>query len=255
MNNNEKLIKFIEDNHIDIGKVFTKEEIKSWLDKQGLSMPKSTLNCQLYQHSTNDPNRIYYKAKKKHDLFYRVDKGRYRIYNPDTDPDPIYETKNKESKEITESKDRNEDLEDREFAYERDLQSFLARNLDLIESGLTLYEDVDSSVSGLEVNAGGRSIDMLLLDKNNNFVVVELKVSRGYDRVVGQILRYIGWIRSNFAEEEQNVRGIIIARDISEDLVYATSEVDNISLMEYELDVRLKSIPKKAQQADGGIAD
>ena len=67
---------------------------------------------------------------------------------------------------------------------------------------------------------GNRFIDILALDKDNNYVVIELKVSRGYDRVVGQILRYMGWLRKNQAESGQLVRGIIVAREISDDLLW-----------------------------------
>jgi hypothetical protein len=34
---------------------------------------------------------------------------------------------------------------------------------------------------------GGRIIDILAVDKGGRYVVIELKVSRGYDRVVGSI--------------------------------------------------------------------
>ena len=79
-------------------------------------------------------------------------------------------------------------------------------------------------------------------DKDNNYVVIELKVSRGYDRVVGQILRYMAWIRKNHAEENQKVRGIIIAREISDDLLLACSEMQNVDLYEYNLAVSLNKI-------------
>jgi len=83
------------------------------------------------------------------------------------------------------------------------------------------------------------------LDNDNNYVVVELKVSRGYDRVVGQILRYMAWIRKNQADKGQIVRGIIIAREISEDLLLACSEIPNIDLYEYQLSVSLKKVNEK----------
>ena len=89
---------------------------------------------------------------------------------------------------------------------------------------------------------GNRYIDILALDKENNYVIIELKVSRGYDRVVGQILRYMAWIKKNHADENQNVRGIIIAREISEDLLLACSTIPNIDLYEYKLSVSLDKV-------------
>ena len=56
-----------------------------------------------------------------------------------------------------------------------------------------------------------------------------------------KILRYMGWVRGNLAGEV-SVRGIIVASEISEDLILATSSVGNIRLVEYEISFSLKSI-------------
>jgi len=108
-----------------------------------------------------------------------------------------------------------------------------------IEAGLRLYEDEETGKTGLEYPVDGRYIDILALDKNDNFVVAELKVSRGYDRVVGQLLRYKNWIKRNLAENGQKVRGIIICKKITDDLLLACDGLDDIELFEYELSVKL----------------
>jgi RecB family endonuclease NucS len=94
----------------------------------------------------------------------------------------------------------------------------------------------------VEFPAGGRFIDILAIDKRNNYVVIELKVSRGYDRVVCQLLRHMAWVERHQADEGQSVRGIIIAKEIADDLKLATSRVSDIDLFEYELSVSLKKI-------------
>jgi len=127
-----------------------------------------------------------------------------------------------------------------EFAYERDLQNFLAKNLSVIEPGLRLFHKGDDT--GIEFPAGGRSIDILAIDTQNCFVVIELKVSKGYDRAVGQLLRYMGWIKKHLAEPGQFVRGIIVAREISEDLRYACSCVPTVALREYQLSVTMRQV-------------
>ena len=63
-----------------------------------------------------------------------------------------------------------------------------------------------------------------------------------YDRVLGQLRRYMGWINKNHAEPEQMVRGIIVAREISEDLVLACFGVPNVELFEYEMSVTVKKV-------------
>jgi len=103
-----------------------------------------------------------------------------------------------------------------------------------------LYEE--EGISGVEFPVGGRFIDILAKDRQNNYVVIELKVSKGYDRVVGQLLRYMAWIETNQAEPTQRVRGIIIAREISYDLRLAASKVADVELYEYDLSVSLKKI-------------
>ena len=83
------------------------------------------------------------------------------------------------------------------------------------------------------------------MDEDNDYVVIELKVSRGYDRVVGQLLRYMAWIKRNQADDGQNVRGIVVARQISEDLLLACSELDSVDLYEYQLSVSLQKVGLK----------
>ena len=120
------------------------------------------------------------------------------------------------------------------------MKNFLANNLQVIGPSLTVYEDGD--ISGVEFPVGGRYIDILAVDDGQNFIVIELKVSKGYDRAVGQLLRYMAWIEKNLAEPEQKVKGMIIARSISEDLRLATSRVKDVELFEYELSITLKRI-------------
>jgi len=127
-----------------------------------------------------------------------------------------------------------------EFAYERDLQDYLAQNLHIIEPALHLYND--EGITGVEFPVGGRFIDILAVDSSGGYVVIELKVSKGYDRVVGQLLRYMSWIKKHHAEPGQRVRGIIVAKQITEDLRLACSEVPAISLYEYALSVTVTHV-------------
>jgi hypothetical protein len=71
-----------------------------------------------------------------------------------------------------------------------------------------------------------------------------LKVSKGYDRVVGQLLRYVAWIAENLAESTRKVRGIIVGREISVDLLLACSRVADVELYEYELSVALRKVQR-----------
>lgn len=68
--------------------------------------------------------------------------------------------------------------------------------------------------------------------------MIELKVSRGYDRAVGQILRYMGWVEHNL-ETSKPVRGIIVAKEITADLKLACSRIPDVKLIEYEISFSL----------------
>jgi RecB family endonuclease NucS len=129
-----------------------------------------------------------------------------------------------------------------EFLLEKDLQRYLVENLECIEPGLKLYEE--EGIRGVEFEAGsGRRVDILAVDRSNSLVVLELKVSRGYDRVVGQLLRYMNWVRKEVADPGQRVRGIIICRTMSEDLRLACASIRDVELCEYRLSVTVSKVP------------
>lgn len=144
---------------------------------------------------------------------------------------------------ILEDDDEESDIarEENEFAYERDLQKYLVRNLSVIEKGLKLYQTEDGR-GGEEFYIPGtsRRIDILATDKSNNYVVIELKVSRGHEKVVGQTLFYQSSIREHF--KQRKVRAIIIAREITPELKIATQFLSDFELFEYQLSLTLNKI-------------
>ncbi|MDR4498413.1 MAG: endonuclease NucS [Candidatus Scalindua sp.] len=160
----------IKDLDIQKGDVIEQDKINSWFNKKYPLIKPGTISAHLLKLSINAPSRIHYSVDPngKDDLLFQIDSKKFRLYDQASDPDPIY---------LRQKED------------EKDLQNFLAKNLSLIEPGLTLY--MEEEISGIEFPVGNRFIDILAIDSNNNYVVIELKVSRGYDRVVGQILRYM----------------------------------------------------------------
>ena len=230
------------------GEIISREQILNWFKEKYPKIKPTTVGCHCIRLSTNAPTRIYYKAGVSDDLLFQMDRGRYRLYDSKSDPAPIYVKVTHEQAAITITETSNQEADEQEFAYEKDLQQFLAKNLELIEPSLHLYkDDDDDEITGLEFPAGDRFIDILATDKQKDYVIVELKVSKGYDRVVGQLLRYMAWIKQNLATEKQKVRGVIIAREISDDLIMATSLVPDVTLLEYQLKVTLQKVTTKAK--------
>lgn len=128
--------------------------------------------------------------------------------------------------------------EARAFALETHLRDFLARNLQLIEEGLSLFRD-ETGREGIEYPTDTGPIDLLAVNRNGDFVVFELKVSRGPDRALGQLMRYMGWVRKKLAGTK-DVRGIIVAQRMDDGLKLAASENPRIRLLEYELSFKVR---------------
>ena len=234
---NQLLTEYLEQN-LQPGQTIDKEQIVSWFNQNYPRIKSNTVNCHIIKFTTNHRTRIHYKAAPQHDKLFQFPNKRLRLYNPETDPKPIYAADEPPDVQVDDEIQEGSS----EFAYESHLRDYLKSNLHQIEPGLRLYTDEeDESITGVEFDAGGRRIDILAIDNDGHFVVIELKVSRGYDRSVGQLLRYRAWVRQNLADGEK-VRGIVIAKNITEDLKLAASEASDIELFEYDLKIDLRRI-------------
>ncbi len=238
----KELMKEFAKEKLSKGQLFGKMEAVQWFSTHYPKLKSTTVRMHVDGMSVNSTNRVHHPSIKNdsgHDLFFKVDRGSYRLWDSENDPQPIYKADIEKPQSATED-DADEFVEEgsedeaysSQFAYERDLKNYLANTLGALESGLELYEE--EGLTGIEYPVGGRFIDILAIDAEGDFVVIELKVSKGYDRVIGQLLRYMSWIEKNLADGKK-VRGWIIAREISEDLKLATSRIPDVSLFEYEI--------------------
>jgi restriction system protein len=69
--------------------------------------------------------------------------------------------------------------------------------------------------------------------------VVELKKGRASDSVVGQIQRYMGFVMDELAEDDQEVRGIIIALEDDLRIRRALKVTRGIEFYRYEVSFKL----------------
>ena len=74
--------------------------------------------------------------------------------------------------------------------------------------------------SGVRLRTPAGEIDMLCVDTDGRFVVIELKRNRAPDKVVAQTDRYIAWVTQNMAKPGQAVRGLIICKSFDRHLSY-----------------------------------
>ena len=129
------------------------------------------------------------------------------------------------------------------FALEAHLEEFIAHNWSKISWGTPLELYHEGEQTGRQYPAGTWSIDFLAVDpKTNELVVVELKRGQTSDATVGQVLRYINWIRDNLAAQDQSVRGIIVASEIDDKLRYAAKGLPNVSVKTYRVTFSLQEV-------------
>jgi hypothetical protein len=129
------------------------------------------------------------------------------------------------------------------FALESHLRDYLAKNitgLPGLPARLSVYASPDGR-DGVEFQTDVGPIDILAVDEVGQFIVIELKLGRGPDSTLGQILRYMGWVSRHLADGKP-VKGIIVASEIPAKLRYAVTQVPTVSLMEYDLTFSVRSV-------------
>jgi hypothetical protein len=128
------------------------------------------------------------------------------------------------------------------FALEEQLRDYLAENLGILEPGLSLWPVENGDAVEFQVDEQGpsRRIDILAKDRGGLPVIIELKVSRGHEKTIGQALYYRAKIKHRFSVER--VRIFIVAAEISPELRAAASEVSDVLLFEYSLAVKVTAI-------------
>lgn len=127
------------------------------------------------------------------------------------------------------------------LSLERLLQDFLVENWKHTELGqqYDIFEE-DGEIVGPQYPADGGFIDILAISKDKTeFLVVELKKGRASDDVVGQILRYMGFVRKSIAAKDQLVKGIIVASEDDKNIRNALHATQNIKFFRYQVSLKL----------------
>jgi len=98
------------------------------------------------------------------------------------------------------------------FRMEKYLEEFMVDNWHNTPFGqdYDIYEDEDGTGQQYQTDTG--PLDILAISKDKKtLLVVELKKGATSDKVVGQILRYMGYVQDVLANSDQTVKGAIIA--------------------------------------------
>ena len=132
------------------------------------------------------------------------------------------------------------------FALEKHLEDFLVQNWKSTELGKTydIYEE-EGEMVGQQYPSDTGPIDILAISKDKKeLLVVELKKGRVSDMVVGQIQRYMGYVKDELAEPNQTVRGVIIAFEDDVRIHRALSVAQNIEFYTYKIQFKLEKKSK-----------
>lgn len=112
--------------------------------------------------------------------------------------------------------EQKQELEDKVF--EKQVEDFYVKSLNLLEEGLRLHKKHDKDGRQYPTQIG--RIDLLCKDRRGDFVVIEIKRGRAEDKTIGQTLRYIGWVYQHLCKNN-TVRGMILAGRFPEKIMYA----------------------------------
>lgn len=128
-----------------------------------------------------------------------------------------------------------------EFALEKHLEDFLVKNWEQTDLGrlYDIYEE-EGELVGQQYPSDTGPIDILAISKDKKeLLVVELKKGRVSDVVVGQIQRYMGFVKEELAESGQIVKGVIIGSDDDLRIRRALSVTSNIEFFKYQISFKL----------------
>ena len=127
------------------------------------------------------------------------------------------------------------------FALEKHLEDFLVKNWKSTQLGkkYDIYEE-DGELIGQQYPSDTGFLDILAISKDKKtLLVVELKKGRASDSVVGQIQRYMGFVKEELAEPNQDVRGVIIALEDDLRIKRALSVTTGIEFYRYKVSFKL----------------
>ncbi len=141
-------------------------------------------------------------------------------------------------------KDESSNISKGLFYMEQQLEDFIIENWNETEFGKKydlIVEGGDLLSQQYRTDIG--TIDILVKDQNtDDYVVIELKKDQTSDDTIGQISRYMGWVKENLKND--NVKGVIVCGKYDEKLDYALKIQNNIEVFLYEVNFSLKEYKK-----------
>jgi len=164
----------------------------------------------------------------------------FYIYSPNIRS--LWESKTNDDIDIIEEIETQETV-DSSFQLEKHLEDFLIANwetTDLSKKYDLIVEEGELKSQQYQTDIG--KIDLLVKDKTSGeYVVIELKKSQTSDDTIGQVTRYMGWVKKNIPNVP-SVSGIIIAGGFDKKLKYSLEMISGIKLFQYKISFSLEEM-------------
>ncbi len=134
----------------------------------------------------------------------------------------------------------NESSDQTLFYMEKELENFLIKNWEKTELGKKYDLIEEDGKFSQQYPTGVGPIDILVKDKKDgSYVVIELKRNQTSDDTIGQLARYMGWLKENKTNGKP-VRGLIITGGYDKRLYYASQMIVGCEIYIYQVDFKLK---------------
>lgn len=200
--------------------------------------------------TVNHPDRVYFRINKQVraattdlDLFYLNANLTLELYDRKRHGDWQIRAKQSGGFEVHCRNPKPKHEANFVFPTGDSLRDFFAANLSNFQINgkrLSLYTDVQGK-TGVEYPTEAGPIDILAVDESGDFVVIEMKLSKGVDATMGQICRYVGWMKRNLGKGKK-VIGAIVAKKIDDKLKFATYATPDIIALEYNVDFSMNPV-------------
>ncbi len=219
--------------------VASEEQVSDHIEKAYSGRWKrSTVGAHLYGCSVNNPAAYRHHSSFSKFLFDHGNR-KYELYDPAKHGK--WEGGYAEGQRgFSPREDIEIEIAEPSIGLERDLEEHLSRHVEQLEKGLRV--ETFEGRQGRQFNTTVGRIDLLGLDGKDNLVVIELKADVATDRTVGQILRYMGWVKERLAEARQ-VRGIIVADDFDDGARFAVKAMNiPVDLIRFSVEFKFQKL-------------
>ena len=207
--------KRVEKFHGDFDKHYTQDQMANAIEELEYSTDDRRRN-------RPNPSKIPFKGDIYNNLAsYRRATVRYKKFRDEIGDGELETSRSKEAGGAVSV----EEVPGQRMGLERDLQIALRSKIEQLEPGLTVIDD------GAERSVDSGFIDITAQDSSGKTIVIELKTGVAGQRAVAQILSYMG----DVAEEDSDVRGILVASGFDAKALAASRMVPSLILRKYSV--------------------